>query len=69
MTSGGELWIESEVNEENQIVLIFRDNGPGIPAEDLARIFNPFFTTKAKGTGLGLAITYRIVQNHCGKFT
>ncbi|MCD6580575.1 MAG: sensor histidine kinase [Desulfuromusa sp.] len=69
MTTGGDLWIESEVNEENQIVLIFRDNGPGIPAADLDRIFNPFFTTKAKGTGLGLAITYRIVQNHCGKIS
>lgn len=69
MSSGGELWIEAEVNQEKQIVLVFRDNGPGIPAEDLDRIFNPFFTTKAKGTGLGLAITYRIVQNHCGQIS
>ena len=69
MSSGGELWVETEVNEQKQIVLKFRDNGPGIPPEDLDRIFNPFFTTKAKGTGLGLAITYRIVQNHCGQIS
>lgn len=69
MTAGGELWIETQVNAQQQIVLTFRDNGPGIPDADLERIFNPFFTTKAKGTGLGLAITYRIIQNHCGKIT
>ncbi|MDX2495155.1 MAG: ATP-binding protein [Desulfuromusa sp.] len=66
MPSGGNLWIKSEVNEKNQVVLTFRDSGSGIPADDLDRIFNPFFTTKAKGTGLGLAITSRILKNHCG---
>ncbi|MEA3361832.1 MAG: ATP-binding protein [Thermodesulfobacteriota bacterium] len=69
MPSGGELWIESEVNEKNQVVLTFRDSGSGIPVDDLDRIFNPFFTTKAKGTGLGLAITYRILKNHCGEIS
>ena len=69
MSSGGDLWIEANVNPEKQIVLIFRDNGSGIPPEDMDRIFNPFFTTKSKGTGLGLAITYRIVQNHCGQIS
>ncbi len=44
------------------------DTGQGIPAEHLARIYDPFFTTKApkKGTGLGLSITYGIVQEHNG---
>ncbi len=69
MTAGGELWIETRVNEQQQIVLTFRDSGPGIPAADLDQIFDPFFTTKAKGTGLGLAITYRIIQNHCGQIS
>ncbi len=69
MSAGGELWIETAVNAQQQIVLTFRDSGPGIPAADLDRIFNPFFTTKAKGTGLGLAITYRIIQNHCGQIS
>jgi len=69
MSSGGELWIGAEVNEENQIVLTFRDSGIGIPPADLERIFNPFYTTKIKGTGLGLAITYRILKNHCGEIS
>lgn len=44
------------------------DTGQGIPAENLARIYDPFFTTKGpkKGTGLGLSITYGIVQEHNG---
>ena len=43
-----------------------RDNGCGIPAEKIDRIFNPFFTTKEKGTGLGMAISKKIVEAHEG---
>jgi two-component system sensor histidine kinase HydH len=42
------------------------DNGPGIPAADLSRIFAPFYTTKANGTGLGLAVVQKIVLQHGG---
>lgn len=42
------------------------DTGGGIPEQDLAKVFTPFFTTKNHGTGLGLPIVYRIVQNHGG---
>ncbi|MBI5286856.1 MAG: PAS domain S-box protein [Deltaproteobacteria bacterium] len=45
-----------------------KDNGCGIPQEDLTRVFTPFFTTKAKGSGLGLSISYRIVKDHGGFF-
>jgi PAS domain S-box-containing protein len=45
------------------------DNGPGIPKENLEKIFQPFYTTKSAGTGLGLAITKRIVTAHKGNLT
>ncbi|MEW5786750.1 MAG: ATP-binding protein [Pseudomonadota bacterium] len=53
---------------EDRVEVRFRDNGPGIPAENLPHLFEPFFTTKpvGKGTGLGLAITYGIVERHGG---
>ncbi len=43
------------------------DNGPGIPAEVLAKLFRPFFTTKARGTGLGLAVVQKIIVQHGGQ--
>jgi len=42
------------------------DNGPGIPAADLSKVFQPFYTTKTSGTGLGLAIVQKIVVQHGG---
>ena len=48
-------------------VLLFRDNGPGFPAEVLARAFEPYFTTKSRGTGLGLAMVKKIVDEHGGE--
>lgn len=46
-----------------------RDEGVGIPPENLERIFEPFFTTKPKGSGLGLATSYSIIKNHGGHIT
>jgi two-component system sensor histidine kinase PhcS len=48
-----------------------RDNGPGIPANHLAHIFEPFYTTKdvGKGMGLGLSICYRIIEEVGGRIT
>jgi len=53
------------INHEDNIEIVFRDNGTGIPQEMMDKIFNPFFTTKpaGEGTGLGLSICYDIVRN------
>lgn len=42
------------------------DNGPGLTAEQRTRVFEPFYTTKAKGTGLGMPIARRIIEAHQG---
>ena len=51
------------------IMIEVRDTGPGIPVNDLQKIFIPFFTTKAKGHGIGLALTHRIITQHGGTLT
>jgi C4-dicarboxylate-specific signal transduction histidine kinase len=64
-----EVQIACSVGED--VVVVFRDTGPGIPDGLEQRIFDPFFTTKdvGSGTGLGLSITYGIVQEHGGEIT
>jgi PAS domain S-box-containing protein len=53
----------------NVLEITIQDQGTGIPAEHLSRIFDPYFTTKEKGSGLGLATTYSIIKNHGGVIT
>lgn len=65
MSDGGQLTV-STCREENDAVMIFADTGSGIAEADLERIFEPFYTTKARGTGLGLAITRQIIEQHHG---
>jgi signal transduction histidine kinase len=43
-----------------------RDTGSGIPAQEIPRIFDPFYSTKERGTGLGLAFALQVVQEHGG---
>jgi len=63
----GEITIKSRVDtEEGTVAVDIADNGCGISPENRSRIFEPFFSTKAKGTGLGLAVSYGIVKNHKG---
>ena len=52
--------------EGDRVLLLFRDTGPGFPAEVLAHAFEPYFTTKSRGTGLGLAMVKKIVDEHGG---
>ncbi len=71
MPGGGELEIKT-MNKPNLdrdgVSISVRDNGVGIPQQDQARIFEPFYTTKGDrgGTGLGLSVTYGIVTDHGG---
>jgi len=48
------------------VMIAIKDSGVGIPQEYLAKIFDPYFTTKEKGSGLGLATSYSIIRNHGG---
>jgi two-component system sensor histidine kinase HydH len=66
-TKGPPPTVKVECTETQQgIRITLADNGSGIPPDQLAKIFIPFFTTKATGTGLGLALVHRIVSEHGG---
>jgi PAS domain S-box-containing protein len=54
---------------EHYIEISIKDRGHGIPAENIPKIFDPYFTTKKNGSGLGLATTYSIIQKHKGTIT
>jgi nitrogen fixation/metabolism regulation signal transduction histidine kinase len=54
---------------ENMAEMVVRDHGPGFPPEIIARVFEPYVTTKARGTGLGLAIVKKIVDEHHGRIS
>lgn len=66
--SGGKLDIISERTEQGNTEIRISDNGMGISAENIGKIFSPFFTTKpvGKGTGLGLSVCYGIIKNWGG---
>jgi signal transduction histidine kinase len=63
--SGGEI-VVSSYDKEDKVMIEISDNGPGIPEENINRVFVPFFTTRKEGTGMGLAITQRIIADHQG---
>lgn len=65
MPDGGRLTIDATA-QGGFLRVSFTDTGAGIPAEEQARIFDPFHTTRAEGTGLGLSIVHRIIDAHNG---
>ncbi len=68
MPEGGRLVLKTTYDQPARAIKIaLSDTGKGIDAAALEKIFQPFFTTKAKGTGLGLAISKRLIEDHGGK--
>jgi len=65
MSDAGEITIVSE-RRGNSLFMTFDDTGPGFSERSIARVFDPFYSTKKRGTGLGLALVYRIVTKHGG---
>src|SRR2546423_951628 len=67
----GRIVLATRNGEEDLLTVEVADNGIGIDADDVAKIYDPFSTTKGvgRGTGLGLAVTYGIVQEHSGHIT
>jgi len=66
MSDGGSIGIKLS-REHDGVFVRIRDEGPGIGEDQLAKMGQPFYTTKEKGTGLGLMVSYKIVDNHQGK--
>jgi two-component system sensor kinase FixL len=66
-TSGGELSIRARKTDAQTVTISVSDTGPGISAETLERLFQPFYTTKANGMGVGLSICRTIVEAHGGR--
>jgi two-component system sensor histidine kinase HydH len=65
MKNGGDLTVGVRV-EGDAIGFAVSDTGEGIDSDDLALVFNPYYTTKKNGTGLGLAIAHKIIESHNG---
>jgi signal transduction histidine kinase len=68
MPNGGLLTIATQVSD-NEIRISVCDTGIGINAENLKKIFEPYFTTKESGTGLGLTLVYKIIREHRGEIS
>ena len=66
--AGGKLTIDSG-EKDNKYILKISDNGCGMSDETLAKLFEPYYTTKANGTGLGMTMVYKIIKEFSGDIT
>lgn len=66
MPHGGTLRFSTETGRDGRALLKVRDTGTGIPPEQLARVFDLYFTTRTGGSGIGLSMVFRTVQLHHG---
>ena len=68
LPGGGSIRISTIPSDDHSLMIEVSDSGTGIAPEDVAKIYDPFYTTKGvgRGTGLGLAVSYGIVQEHSG---
>ncbi|MBL4660405.1 MAG: hypothetical protein JKY19_08615 [Alcanivoracaceae bacterium] len=66
---GGGVLIISTIKDENNIKILFKDNGMGMNEETKKKIFDPFYTTKevGSGTGLGMSVSFKIIEEHKGR--
>ncbi|WP_375786999.1 AAA family ATPase [Bradyrhizobium sp. Pha-3] len=62
-----ELLISTSMNESQEVSVSVRDSGPGVNAESVGRLFDPFYTTKTSGMGMGLSICRSIIEGHGGR--
>jgi PAS domain S-box-containing protein len=69
MPDGGRIRVTINTDDSDSAVMSVSDDGAGIPEADLARIFDPFFSTKSSGSGMGLAVAAGIVSAHAGTIT
>jgi two-component system, NtrC family, nitrogen regulation sensor histidine kinase NtrY len=61
--------MSADRNTDGRVVLTIKDNGPGMDADTLEKIFIPFFTTKESGSGIGLSLSRQIIRLHNGNIT
>jgi signal transduction histidine kinase len=66
MPKGGVIRLETTVEHGTSVRVIIADEGTGISAEDLDKIFRLYYTTRPDGSGIGLSLVYRILQLHDG---